>query len=537
MLASKLVNSNEISNVEALCNLLDHSELLVVNEDQVFDTINTFFKLRFDRYTFDLSLQQQQQIWSTCRFALLSDTCFQLALKVEIIPKRWLNVGSDKKKADEIFANHWAPKLRILITKYCDNAASKRDHYVTMLLKKYPTEELLIKYLKHTFFSKFHAKEKDLAECGVIVKPLRTGWKANQSKTTGKTYYYHTTSGATTWDRPVEEDNTKTSHEKDGGRSSSSSSSSATNTNSNQTSETNLKRNYELVDGADSDSNKAELPDKKRKADVNKELTTTTLASQSSSISEDVLLELEIKRVSPRVEDANRVRNFVIPHNKKVSSRTANNNDNTFKLLLVGDGHVGKTSFVSRHLTGEFPKKYDPTLGVAVKTLDFHTNRGPLKFRCWDCAGQQSWTQDGYYIKGQCAIIMFDVCSRLSYKHVSNWHRDITRVCGNNIPIVLVGNKVDLRCGDRGEVTAKSITFHRKKNQPYFDISVKSNYNIEKPFLWLARKLAHDPQLSFVEAPYVPPPPIQMDQNQIQQMQQDLQAASRVILPDDDDDM
>ena len=534
MLASKLVNSNEISNVEALCNLLDHSELLVVNEDQVFDTINTFFKLRFDRYIFDLSLQQQQQIWSTCRFALLSDTCFQLALKVEIIPKRWLNVGSDKKKADEIFANHWAPKLRILITKYCDNAASKRDHYVTMLLKKYPTEELLIKYLKHTFFSKFHAKEKDLAECGVIVKPLRTGWKANQSKTTGKTYYYHTTSGATTWDRPAEEDNTKTSHEKDGGRSSSSSSSSATNTNSNQTSETNLKRNYELVDGADSDSNKAELPDKKRRSDVNKEL--TTLPSQSSSISEDVLLELEIKRVSPRVGDANRVRNFVIPHNKKVSSRTANNNDNTFKLLLVGDGHVGKTSFVSRHLTGEFPKKYKPTLGVEVKTLDFHTNRGPLKFKCWDCAGQERYggLRDRYYEKGQCAIIMFDVCRRLSYKNVPNWYRDITRVCGNNIPIVLLGNKVDLH-RDR-EVAAKSITFHRKKNLQYYDISVKSNYNFEKPFLWLARKLARDPQLNFVEPPALQPPDIQMDLKQIQEMQRQLQAASSIVLPDDDDE-
>jgi GTP-binding nuclear protein Ran len=212
------------------------------------------------------------------------------------------------------------------------------------------------------------------------------------------------------------------------------------------------------------------------------------------------------------------------------------NNDNTFKLLLVGDEHVGKTSYVSRHLTGEFPKKYDPTKGVEVKTLDFHTNRGILKFKCWDCAGQERYggLRDGYYLKGQCAIIMFDVCRRLSYKNVPNWYRDITRVCGNNIPIVLLGNKVDLH-RDR-EVAAKSITFHRKKNLQYYDISAKSNYNFEKPFLWLARKLARDPQLSFVEAPYVPSPPIQMDQNQIQQMQRQLQAASSIVLPDDDDD-
>ena len=64
------------------------------------------------------------------------------------------------------------------------------------------------------------------------------------------------------------------------------------------------------------------------------------------------------------------------------------------------------------------------------------------------------------FIPGQCAIIMFDVTSRVTYKNVPNWHRDLTRVC-ENIPIVLTGNKVDIK--DR-KVKAKSIVFHRKKN-------------------------------------------------------------------------
>ena len=63
-------------------------------------------------------------------------------------------------------------------------------------------------------------------------------------------------------------------------------------------------------------------------------------------------------------------------------------------------------------------------------------------------------------ILGQCAIIMFDVTSRVTYKNVPNWHRDLVRVC-ENIPIVLCGNKVDIK--DR-KVKAKSIVFHRKKN-------------------------------------------------------------------------
>eukprot|EP00966_Prymnesium_polylepis_P230184 5326287-Prymnesium_polylepis.1 len=143
---------------------------------------------------------------------------------------------------------------------------------------------------------------------------------------------------------------------------------------------------------------------------------------------------------------------------------------------------------------------------------------------------------------------MFDVTSRITYKNVPNWHRDLVRVC-ETIPIVLVGNKVDVKerkvprrhlralcatiawwhnrmlarsrggaiawvaCSHgghgtitlhimaafdraathtarpaRAQVKAKQITFHRKKNLQYYDISAKSNYNFEKPFLWLARK-------------------------------------------------
>jgi hypothetical protein len=68
---------------------------------------------------------------------------------------------------------------------------------------------------------------------------------------------------------------------------------------------------------------------------------------------------------------------------------------------------------------------------------------------------------------------------------------DLVRVC-ENIPIVLTGNKVDVK---ERKVKAKTITFHRKKNLQYYDISAKSNYNFEKPFLWLARKLVGNPSL------------------------------------------
>ena len=67
------------------------------------------------------------------------------------------------------------------------------------------------------------------------------------------------------------------------------------------------------------------------------------------------------------------------------------------------------------------------TLGVEVHPLRFHTNRGELVFNVWDTAGQEKFggLRDGYYIQGQCAIMMFDVTSRITYKNVPNWHRDL----------------------------------------------------------------------------------------------------------------
>jgi GTP-binding nuclear protein Ran len=206
-----------------------------------------------------------------------------------------------------------------------------------------------------------------------------------------------------------------------------------------------------------------------------------------------------------------------------------------FKLVLVGDGGVGKTTFVKRHLTGEFEKKYVATLGVEVHPVKFTTTRGEVIFNVWDTAGQEKFggLRDGYYIQGQCAIIMFDVTSRVTYKNAPNWHRDLIRVC-DQIPIVLVGNKVDIK--DR-KVKAKAITFHRKKNLQYYDISAKSNYNFEKPFLYLARKLIGDPNLDFVAMPALLPPEVKIDKAQMAQYEHELQAAQQAPLPDEDDDL
>ncbi|KAK4778042.1 hypothetical protein SAY87_018229 [Trapa incisa] len=178
---------------------------------------------------------------------------------------------------------------------------------------------------------------------------------------------------------------------------------------------------------------------------------------------------------------------------------------------------------------------YSATIGVEVHPLDFMTNCGKIRFYCWDTAGQERFggLRDGYYIHGQCAIVMFDVTTRLTYKNVATWHRDLTRVCGN-ILVVLCGNKVDVKTR---QIKPKQVTFHRKKNLQYHEISAKSNYNFEKPFLYLAQKLAGDMNLHFVEALALAPPEVHMDLDAQRQHEVELAVAAYQPLPEDDDDL
>jgi GTP-binding nuclear protein Ran len=207
----------------------------------------------------------------------------------------------------------------------------------------------------------------------------------------------------------------------------------------------------------------------------------------------------------------------------------------TFKLILVGDGGVGKTTFVKRHRTGEFEKKYVATMGCEVHPIPFYTNLGPVIFNCWDTAGQEAFggLRDGYYIGGQAAIIMFDVTARVTYKSVPHWHRDLVRVC-ESIPICLCGNKVD--CKDR-KVRPKDIQFHRKKNLQYYDISAKSNYNFEKPFLWICRKLTANTNCVFTEAPLLHDAEFRVDMAAQAAAAAEFEAYKNQAIPEDDEEL
>lgn len=176
-------------------------------------------------------------------------------------------------------------------------------------------------------------------------------------------------------------------------------------------------------------------------------------------------------------------------------------------MVLVGDGGVGKTSFVERHRTGLFDTRYVASIGVNVHQLAFETTRGPIIFNVWDVPGQSSNLPGGFFACAQAGIIMFDVAARLSYSHVRFYDHDLKESRPDKklpmYPIVLFRNKVDL---EERKVKKSQVTYHKKKSyMHYFDISCKSDFNLDVPFLWLARKLSGDSKLHFAEAPALEP--------------------------------
>ena len=86
------------------------------------------------------------------------------------------------------------------------------------------------------------------------------------------------------------------------------------------------------------------------------------------------------------------------------------------------------------------------------------------------------------------------------------------------------------------QVKPKQVTYHRKKNLQYHEISAKSNYNFEKPFLYLAKKLTGDPSLHFVEQAALAPPTVFFDVEEQAAIDRQIDEAAHMPLPDNDDD-
>lgn len=119
----------------------------------------------------------------------------------------------------------------------------------------------------------------------------------------------------------------------------------------------------------------------------------------------------------------------------------------TYDIILVGDSYVGKSSFVARFMEGEFVVGIISNCGIDFKTKSYKIDGVNITINLWDTAGQERFRSitASYFRKADGIILMYDVTEKNSYLNVRNWMSTIMDTAAENVPVLLIGNKIDLR--------------------------------------------------------------------------------------------
>lgn len=162
-----------------------------------------------------------------------------------------------------------------------------------------------------------------------------------------------------------------------------------------------------------------------------------------------------------------------------------------FKLVLGGDGAVGKTSLVHRFVENSFQTDYKATIGTAImkKECNFEGLDSSVRFVIWDLAGQTQFrrVRKSYLANAEAGILVYDVTRHKTYKNIHNWFEEIKEVTPK-ISLILVGNKIDLK--DQREVSREEgEELANELGISYIETSAKTGENIDDAFRMLALEM------------------------------------------------
>ena len=158
--------------------------------------------------------------------------------------------------------------------------------------------------------------------------------------------------------------------------------------------------------------------------------------------------------------------------------------DYTFKILLLGDASVGKTSFTKRYCYNIFNPSERLTIGVDfhVKTIELNDKR--IKLQLWDVGGEERFRflLPTYCLGANAAFLLYDITRPSTLDNISEWIT-IVKQKGGPIPIMLVGSKLDLEKSQRQVQRDYGIQIAEKNDMASFvEISAKENANVDDAF-------------------------------------------------------
>lgn len=193
------------------------------------------------------------------------------------------------------------------------------------------------------------------------------------------------------------------------------------------------------------------------------------------------------------------------------------------RVIFIGDSGVGKTSIILKVTTGIFDPSPASTIGAGVRPISVNAGNKQYHFHLWDTAGQEIYRSivPLYFKQAVCAVIVFSMADYKSYQNVSEWINILNTNSDRNIPIVIIGNKMDLygksklpeNTENTEEANEKHLdfisdsTYHvleipeikkfcEEKNYPLFFTSALTGENIQNAFEFIAQNYVSPPNLN-----------------------------------------
>jgi len=172
-----------------------------------------------------------------------------------------------------------------------------------------------------------------------------------------------------------------------------------------------------------------------------------------------------------------------------------------FKLVFLGEQSVGKTSLITRFMYDNFDAQYAATIGIDFLSKTMYLDDRTVRLQLWDTAGQERFRSliPSYIRDSSVAVVVYDVTSRISFQNTAKWVDDVRAERGNDVIIVLVGNKTDLN--DKRQVTTEEGERRSKEYKVMFiETSAKAGHNVKTLFKRIAQAL---PGMETVQEPSV----------------------------------
>mmetsp|Transcript_35632 Transcript_35632/g.92891 ORF Transcript_35632/g.92891 Transcript_35632/m.92891 type:complete len:226 (-) Transcript_35632:359-1036(-) len=167
--------------------------------------------------------------------------------------------------------------------------------------------------------------------------------------------------------------------------------------------------------------------------------------------------------------------------------------DSLFKLVLIGDSGVGKTSILTRFAENTFQESFISTVGVDFRVRTLNVKGRAVKLQIWDTAGQERFRTitSAYYRGADGIVVVFDLTNEESFDHVETWFDEIERYCSSSVSKIIIGNKHDL--DDQRQVTAEQAKeFAARVSSPYIETSAKTDKAVEDAFMAMASSILEE---------------------------------------------